>query len=532
MKKFLLGLSGLIILSSMPTTMAFANTDVPDPIVLPLKDDSGHNWSLLNENNMYRLKWSYTSDSQYDHFDARKVNEHTIIIHSFNEVFAVDENGHVLWKQDGSSHELETSVDGNLFTATDDFAFLDPEAKTSKATITRFNNNGTILNQYKDIPLAIVRPGSTFTAARFYTIDWKGNLIALLENGLTMLRQDGSVKWQFKELKVNDVSYSMSQVKALLSDSQGHLLVASDKQLFCLNDDGKVIWNIPYQNSKTQIKINKDYLVIGENIYKVSSTGITEVTDPEVTVELSGRASDHHGGYYQVDENTSTLMDKSFQANTTLWSYKLSDPEQSAGYNMAGNFDQNLVADDEGNVYVSTNGGTIHSLDNQGNPRFTLQITNKIIGYSQIIPLNPNNIVITNNRNVLCLERVDNQQSDISLWLNGKEQFMKKKLFMKDGRVMISLREIFEMLGAEVTWKAENEQILAKRNGKQIAFQIGSNDAYVDDTAIVLDAAPVLIDEVTYVPLRYVTEALGSNVEWDATNKVVKIIDSESNDPK
>jgi hypothetical protein len=532
MKKVLLGLAVLLFVSSMYISMALADSAKADPIVLPMKDDGGQNWVLQNENAKYRLKWSFSSDSLYDHFDATKVNDQTVILHNFSEVFAVNSNGQVLWKQNGDSHELMTGADGSLFTFTSDFAFLDENTNSSKAIVTRLNKNGTVLSQYKDLSLALVRRNGSFMADMFYAVDWKGSFVALLDNGLTSLSPDGTVKWQVKELKVKDKSYNVFGMSTLLADSQGNLLVGIDNQLICLNDDGKVMWGMPYLSSKSRMKVSENYLLINEKIYTVTATGLTEETSPEIAFTLSGKLIDHQEGFYQVDEKTSTLTDNNIQSGNVKWSYTLSASELSAGYNLAENFKQNFTSDDQGNVYISTNGGTVHSLDPQGNPRFSLQITNKIIGYSQIIPLTKKTIVITNNRHVICLEKVDDQQGSISLWLNGQEQSLQQKLFMQDGRVMISLREIFELLGAKITWNAEQYQIIAEKKDKKVVMQIGSKEATVSGVATILDAAPVLINDVTYVPIRYVSEALGSQVEWDDANQIVRITDSATNGSK
>ncbi|MCZ8516999.1 stalk domain-containing protein [Paenibacillus filicis] len=531
MKKWFLGLAVLLFVNSSAISMAYADSAElleQDPVVLPMKDDHGQNWVLKNQNAKYRLKWSFSSDSPYDHFDAMKVDNQTVILHNFSEVFAVSNNGQVLWKRQNKSRDIKIGADGSLYTFTDDFSYLDKNKTSSKITATRFNMNGTVLSQYKDLSLAIVRNTNSILPELFYTFDWKGNLIALLDNGLTSLRTDGTVKWQAKELKYNDTSYNVFAMNALLAYPQGNLLVGIDNQLLCLNDDGKVVWAIPTVLSKSGAKVTRNYVVFNGKIYTVTSTGLKEETDPDIVASLSGKTIDHHGGYFQVDGKTSTLSDIDAQSGKAKWSYTLSASERSAGYNLTGKFKQNLASDDQGNVYISTNGGTIHSLDPQGNPRFSLQITNKIIGYSQIIPLTKKTIIITNNRHAICLERVD----DISLSLNGEEQSLQHQLFKQDGRVMISLREIFEMLEAKVTWIADQNEIIAEKNGKKIIMQLGSNEGTVNGIATIFDTAPVLLDNVTYVPIRFVSESLGSQVEWDDVNEIVRITDTTTNGSK
>ncbi|MFD0695941.1 copper amine oxidase N-terminal domain-containing protein [Paenibacillus sp. GCM10027628] len=524
MKKLLLALAGLLLVSNISISMVLADSQEADPIDLTVTDDSGQNWVLKNEGAKYRLKWSFSGDSRYDHFQAKKLNDQIIILHNFSKVFAVNNQGQVIWKQDGKSSDLMTGADGSIFTFSSVFNYLDKNTTTSKATVIRFNKDGTVLSQYKDLSLALVRrKDSTFFADRFFSVDWIGNLVALIDNGLTSFRPDGTKNWQIKELKVNDKTFDVFAMNNLLADVQGNLLIGIDNQLICLNDEGKVIWAIPNITSTSRIKLSDSYLLINEKIYSVTSTGLVEENKPEIMYTISGKAIDHQGGFFQVDEKTSTLTDNDIQSGNVLWSYMLSAAERSAGYELAANFKGNFVSDDQGNVFVSTNGGTVHSLDPQGNPRFTLQIMNKIIGYSQIIPLTKNSIVIANNRNVICLEKVEDEKGGISLWLNGQQAALQHQLIMQDGRVMISLREIFEMLGAQVTWNEKQQQITAVKNDKKIIMQIGSKEAYINGVSAIFDTAPALIDDVTYVPIRYVSEALDSQVEWDNVNRIVRI---------
>jgi outer membrane protein assembly factor BamB len=142
-------------------------------------------------------------------------------------------------------------------------------------------------------------------------------------------------------------------------------------------------------------------MIIQNKAYAVTPTGLSEETDPDKVVAIRGNAVDHAGGLYEVDEKTSTLIDKNIRTGDTIWSYTLDSSERAAGYDLANNFKANLTSDGEGNVYVSTNGGTVHSFDRNGNPRFTLKITNEVIGYSEIVPLTKNTVVITNNRHVI-----------------------------------------------------------------------------------------------------------------------------------
>lgn len=65
-------------------------------------------------------------------------------------------------------------------------------------------------------------------------------------------------------------------------------------------------------------------------------------------------------------------------------------------------------------------------------------------------------------------------------------------------------------------------------NSKIITMQIGKNTATVDGTEKELDSPPVLIDNRTLVPIRFISENFGFNVDWSEENKMITITDNNT----
>ena len=68
-----------------------------------------------------------------------------------------------------------------------------------------------------------------------------------------------------------------------------------------------------------------------------------------------------------------------------------------------------------------------------------------------------------------------------------------------------------------------NGQINAIGNGRNISLNIGSTQASINGQPQVLDVAPFIVGASTYVPLRFVAQALGDAVNWDNSNSIVAI---------
>ncbi len=92
------------------------------------------------------------------------------------------------------------------------------------------------------------------------------------------------------------------------------------------------------------------------------------------------------------------------------------------------------------------------------------------------------------------------------------------------GRIFVPLRGIFEQLGASVVY--QNGIINAQGNGRAVSLRIGSTQATVNGQPQNLDVAPFVVGASTYVPLRFVSQALGAGVNYDAANKIVALTSS------
>lgn len=113
-------------------------------------------------------------------------------------------------------------------------------------------------------------------------------------------------------------------------------------------------------------------------------------------------------------------------------------------------------------------------------------------------------------------------QEDITVMVDGKAvAFTDQKPVMVEDRVLVPLHGVFNALGAVVEYIEETESVFASKRSSYITLEIGSNELYVNGTAVTLDVPSQLIQDRTMVPLRAVAEAFGADVTWDdGTNTV------------
>lgn len=91
------------------------------------------------------------------------------------------------------------------------------------------------------------------------------------------------------------------------------------------------------------------------------------------------------------------------------------------------------------------------------------------------------------------------------------------------GRVLVPLRGVMEKLGAYVGWDPQNQMVTANRGDVDIELTIGRNFARVNGKEVALDVPAQIYRGSTLVPLRFMSEALGADVKWNASTNSVDI---------
>ncbi len=96
--------------------------------------------------------------------------------------------------------------------------------------------------------------------------------------------------------------------------------------------------------------------------------------------------------------------------------------------------------------------------------------------------------------------------------------------YVKAGRTLVPLRFISEALGAQVEWYEANQQVIVRRGDQWILLTVGSTRALVSGKPYDLDCAPEVIEPGrTMVPLRFISEVLGAQVDYDDQTGEIRI---------
>ncbi|MGC5325952.1 stalk domain-containing protein [Brevibacillus sp. SYSU BS000544] len=93
---------------------------------------------------------------------------------------------------------------------------------------------------------------------------------------------------------------------------------------------------------------------------------------------------------------------------------------------------------------------------------------------------------------------------------------------VENGRTLVPMRAIFEALGAQVNWDQASKTVTATKGETVVKIVIGGK-AYKNDQEVTLDVPAKVVDNITLVPLRFVSEALGAKVEFNQETKDISI---------
>jgi len=93
----------------------------------------------------------------------------------------------------------------------------------------------------------------------------------------------------------------------------------------------------------------------------------------------------------------------------------------------------------------------------------------------------------------------------------------------ENSRTQVPIRFVGEALGADVSWDGNTKKVTITLNGKKVVLQIGNKNYEVNGQQKQMDTVALLKESRTFVPVRFVSEALGATVKWNANIRTVYI---------
>lgn len=91
-------------------------------------------------------------------------------------------------------------------------------------------------------------------------------------------------------------------------------------------------------------------------------------------------------------------------------------------------------------------------------------------------------------------------------------------------RTLVPIRFVSEAMGARVDWENDTQTVVIKKDKDTIKYTIGNMKAYLNDEMRVFDTYGILKEDRTFVPLRFISEMLSCDVDWNDNSRTVTIL--------
>ncbi len=382
---------------------------------------------------------------------------------------------------------------------------------------------------------------------------FEGHIYAGAQNFLYCLdARTGGIHWKFETPKDSPNS---SPVVV-----NGKVYFASDKRLYCLDaSSGKNLWNIGFPERITRpvvITGERFFVASGDRIYGFDLSKHTKLWEFQLSNVLRhGFSANNQYVYatvdrdvYKLDARNGKLIWKQFIVGNAL------NPVSIYGSDIFASFDQYLYCMDQATgrikwqfeagyliesapiiseryVWVGSDDYNIYCLDRATGKKEYFAITGST---SLFLTTGPQYLYsLSVYGELFCFQPTEPRKKEaiqLEFWVgksyvrvNGQFFGIDAAPFIQNGSTMVPIRPISEYLKANLRWVEEEKKVVYSLETRLIQLWIGKKQANVNGKPVDMNVAPIIVNNRTFIPLRFVSENLGARVSWNSQEKKVMI---------
>jgi hypothetical protein len=112
----------------------------------------------------------------------------------------------------------------------------------------------------------------------------------------------------------------------------------------------------------------------------------------------------------------------------------------------------------------------------------------------------------------------------VSVVIDGQAITFDVPPIIDNGRTLVPLRAIFEKMGATVSWNDTTKTASAVKGEITVVVAIGSASPTINGVVKTIDVPAKIVNSRTLAPMRFVCEAFGGTVSWNATTYVASVV--------
>ena len=128
------------------------------------------------------------------------------------------------------------------------------------------------------------------------------------------------------------------------------------------------------------------------------------------------------------------------------------------------------------------------------------------------------------------------EKPDVKIIVEGESlQLGTEVPIIVNSRTLVPLRKLLVGLGVpdnteNIEWIGAKKQVKVSYNGIKIELNIDNSEAYINGKKQKLDSPPIIYRDRTYLPARFVGEALGYTINWDQYTPAVLVTSNANNE--
>lgn len=149
-------------------------------------------------------------------------------------------------------------------------------------------------------------------------------------------------------------------------------------------------------------------------------------------------------------------------------------------------------------------------------------------------------LILSSSLFITLIPTLVNANNSPRIYIDNKEVLSNAPIIIEDNRTLVPLRFISESLGANVNWNDSEKSIqITKNNESSLKIFCNSKIGIIENTSsnIFLEKEPKIINNRTYVPLRFITENFdlidsdnfNTGINWNNNTRNINIYSNINN---
>lgn len=118
--------------------------------------------------------------------------------------------------------------------------------------------------------------------------------------------------------------------------------------------------------------------------------------------------------------------------------------------------------------------------------------------------------------------KADSAYATYAMTFDDKPLTLSQPVYLVNDVPMVPMRVFFQMLGAQVNWFPDTQEMTAYRTNAFLKLKIGVNQGFYNGLPVTLKQAPIMIDKQVYLPLETIARAFDLTFAFDGTAAALK----------